>query len=89
MAIITNFDDGQTRDAQIITESSNELNWCIAVWPAPKSGRTKVDGNGHGWQIVREQEDGTYTYNDTMLYGFEDSLDDVKAKFAAAGYTIL
>lgn len=89
MTTITNVDTGETRDATIITKPSAGLNWCIATWPAPDYGWSKVDGNGHGWQVVRLDEDGNYTYNASMAGGFRDSLEDVRKRIAGRGYELL
>ena len=79
MTKITNSDTRESRDATIITTHDNDLRWCIAAWAAPEYGWSKADGNGHGWQLVRANEDGTYSYNTTMNGGYRDSLDDVRA----------
>ncbi|KQZ81858.1 hypothetical protein ASD64_08850 [Mesorhizobium sp. Root157] len=89
MTTITNSDTFQSREAQIITTSDNDLNWCIAVWAAPDKGYSEVDGNGHGWQVVRLQNDGSYTYNNTMMGGYRDSLEDVRSRAIASGYSLI
>jgi len=89
MATITNTDTRAARIAEIVTGSANELNWCIATWAAPEYGHTEVTGEGHGWQIVRKNANGSYTYNTSMMGGFRNSLQDVKDMAAAKGYIVL
>lgn len=89
MTIITNTDTRAQRQAEIITTSDNALNWCIAVWPAPANGHTRIDGNGYGWQIVVRRDNGTYSYNTTMMGGYRDCLEDVKAMAVARGYKLI
>ena len=89
MTRITNFDTGESREADIITLPSADLHWCVAAWLAPDYGWSKVDGNGHGWQFVRLQEDGTYTYNGTMMGGYRDSLDDVREWARSCGLELI
>jgi hypothetical protein len=89
MTKITNTDAKQSREVGIITEPTKNLQWCIATWPAPGYGRTKRSADGHGWQIVRRQDNGTYTYNGEMMGNFEDSLDAVRAMAVASGYKLI
>lgn len=89
MTTITNSDTRKTTEAQIITKPAQNLNWCIAVWPTPNCGRTKIDGNGYGWQIVRLQNSGKYTYNETMMGGIHDSLEDVRAMARECKYELI
>lgn len=89
MTKITNTDTRASINATIITFANNDLSWCIAVWAAPSYGRTMIDGNGHGWQIVRANRSGSYTYNSSMMGGFADSLDDAKAIALRAGYELV
>lgn len=89
MATIINTDTKHRQVAEIISKADNDLGWCIATWPAPKSGFDKITGEGHGWQIVRARRDGTYSYNNSMSGGYRNSLQDVKDFAASKGYTII
>lgn len=87
MTKITNTDTRTSREATIITHPSN-LSWCIALWAAPEYGFSKVDGNGHGWQVVRANG-GSYTYNNSMMGGFRDSRAEVEERAVNAGYALV
>lgn len=79
MTKIYNRDSRKSADAEIITGHNNELNWAIAAFPY---------ASRYGWQIVRENH-GKYTYNETMMGGYEDSLDAVRDMARKAGYEVI
>lgn len=89
MTKITNTDTHEALDVTIITTHDGELRWCIAVWATPSYGRSKVDGNGHAWQVVRANENGSYSYNNSMMGGWSDSLDEAKDRAVRSGYVLL
>ncbi len=88
MAKIINTDTYKVQEAELITTTDGKLSWGIAVWAAPEMGRTKITGEGVGYQIVR-REGGRYIYNNTMLGGYYDCLADAKKMAADAGYTLI
>lgn len=89
MTSIINTDNRRVRDAALVTRPTGESRLCIATWAAPTYGWSRVDGNGHGWQVVKAQANGTYTYNDDMAGGFRDSREEIVALAAKNGYEMI
>lgn len=85
MVTITNTDSRVSREAEIVTTANNALNWCVATWPAPDIGPT----GSIGYQIVKRQANGKYTYNDTMMHGYRDSIEAIRQMAKAAAYEVL